>query len=84
MVFTRFEGLGIQEVLAGLFPLLFAFLFVFYVSRKDSRLTKYFFIAFGIKLVLLLINFFVLTLPDSGVGSDVGGFLHFADRKSVV
>lgn len=82
MVFSRFEGLGIQEVLAGIVPLLFSFLFILYVSRKEPRLTKYFFVAFGIKLILLFINFFVFTLPDSGVGSDVGGFLHFASLAS--
>lgn len=43
MVFSRFEVLGIQEVLAGIVPLLFSFLFILYVSRKEPRLTKYFF-----------------------------------------
>lgn len=82
MVYSRFEGLGIQEVLAGSLPLLLSFVFILYVSRKEPRLARYFFIAYGVRFFLLIVNFFFFTLPDSGEGSDVGAFLNFSRLAS--
>jgi|26BtaG_2_1085354.scaffolds.fasta_scaffold03093_5 hypothetical protein len=82
MIYSKFEGLGVQEILAGSIPLLLSFLFVLYIFHKQPRLAIYFFIAYGVRLFLLIINFFVLTLPDSGQGSDVGRFLDFSHLAS--
>lgn len=78
MVFHGFDNLGVQEVLSGLTILCFALLVVFLLSIKKPFLFKFFIIAFGVRLLLLVINFFFYTLPDSGAGSDVSGFLNYA------
>ena len=82
MVFVGFESLEIQEILSGLIPIMFSFLFVLYVSYKKPYLSKFFLLAFFVKFVLLIINFFIYTLPDSGEGSDVVRFLEFSINAS--
>ncbi len=83
MIYAGFQHLGLTQILSGVFVIVVTLIFVLTVGCMNRRIFVPLLFAFCLKLMLLIVNYFVFTLPDSGKGSDVGGFLSFSTRSAL-